>query len=657
MVSQTAEVEPGSPIRQQSLEVEQNYAGRLRNFYGEWQKITTNSYILQCIKGYCIPFECNPIQSKPPKSRKFNNNELIEIKKNIKSLLLINAIQKCKPKRNQFISPYFLVPKPNNKNRFILNLKALNKFISPPHFKLEDYRSVKNIVTPNLFMASVDLQDAYFTISVNKEHRKYLRFIFEDDLYEFTCVPFGLSTAPFLFTKILKPLMQFLRTKGLMSINYLDDFLLLGYTKEECLNNIHVTISIIETLGFIVNYNKSCLYPKTKCKYLGFIFDSQTMTIELPLEKKNKGLVAINSFLKLKTCKIRTFARIIGQLISFCPAVKYGWLHTKLLEREKYIALKHNEGNFEGQIRINNIIADELKWWVRKIPISYEVIKIQEYTYEIFTDSSSTGWGVYCNGERAHGFWSVKEIKHHINYLELLAVFNGLKCFARNVFKCSILLRIDNTTAISYINRMGGIRHKKLSKLSRKIWQWCEARDLWIFASYIASKQNVEADNESRAKYIETEYSLNDRVFKEIVDTFGTPEIDLFASNINAKVQKYVSWKRDPASIAVDAFTISWKNTYFYAFPPFSLVARVLNKIITERAEGIVIVPFWKTQPWFPIFTRLQISDPIFFCPDPELITSPFRSSHPLWKNITLVTARLSGNLFHDAEFQKKPVT
>lgn len=111
-------------------------------------------------------------------------------------------------------------------------------------------------------------------------------------------------------------------------------------------------------------------------------------------------------------------------------------------------------------------------------------------------------------------------------------------------------------------------------------------------ATYIESKNNVEADLESRSTHIETEYSSNDTAFEKITSAIGIPEIDLFASKINAKVSRYVSWKRDS-----DSFTITWSNTYFYAFPPFPLVAKVLNKIITEKAEGVVVVPYWEAQP------------------------------------------------------------
>jgi len=110
----------------------------------------------------------------------------------------------------------------------------------------------------------------------------------------------------------------------------------------------------------------------------------------------------------------------------------------------------------------------------------------------ISSDASLTGWGAHHEGVTAHGLWSTDERKFSINYLELLASFFALKCFASNLHSCKILLRIDNTSAIAYINRTGGIQFPHLSELARQIWQWCESRKLWIFASYIQSKLNVE---------------------------------------------------------------------------------------------------------------------------------------------------------------------
>lgn len=136
------------------------------------------------------------------------------------------------------------------------------------------------------------------------------------------------------------------------------------------------------------------------------------------------------------------------------------------------------------------------------------------YDYEIVTDSSLTGWGAYCQGEHTSGWWSPIQKTEHINFLELKAIFYGLKKNLKAFKKsCQILLKVDNSTAISYINRMGSIKHAKLNRLARKIWDWCEFRDIWIHATYIASKCNL-ADSDSRVISLETEWQLGDGFFQ-----------------------------------------------------------------------------------------------------------------------------------------------
>lgn len=142
-----------------------------------------------------------PLQKYIPK-----NKNLIEYAESINNLEKIGAIHKSNHCNGEFISTYFLRTKPNGKERFILNLKHLNTYLSCPHFKLEDFRSVKKILFENCYMGNRDLNDAYFRayflVSIHKNSRKYLKSQYRQQLYEFTCLPFGLSTAPFIFTKI-----------------------------------------------------------------------------------------------------------------------------------------------------------------------------------------------------------------------------------------------------------------------------------------------------------------------------------------------------------------------------------------------------------------------------------------------------------------------
>lgn len=141
----------------------------------------------------------------------------------------------------------------------------------------------------------------------------------------------------------------------------------------------------------------------------------------------------------------------------------------------------------------------------------------------------------------------------------------------------------------------------------------------------------------------ETEWTLAQGYFQRIEDIFGPFDIDLFATSINTKCRRFITWQPDPLAEAIDAFSLSWAGLYFYVFSPFILILKVLRKIVMDKAEGIVVVPWWPAQPWFPLFNRLIIDQPIQFQPDIHMLSSPFRDIHPTWNRIFLVAAKLSG--------------
>lgn len=621
----------------------QVHAGRLKYFYNNWKNITTNPFVLKWVReGYSIQFKNTVNQGKIPQNI-LSKNEKTCMSLAIKKLLDLGAISLSKQKDDIFISSSFLAPKPNGDKRFILNLKPLNKFIINNHFKMEDHRTVTKLLSVNSFMATVDLKEAYFLVPIAKSCRKYLCFVFEGKIYHFNVLPYGLSVAPRIFTKIMREVMNHLRSKGYRSVIYLDDILCIGDTFSECLRNVTETLNLLERLGFVINWEKSMLVPKQNCKFLGFMFNTIEMSLCLPVDKRNKISKLINIYLTLPKCTIREFSKLIGVLVAACPAIKYGWLYTRSLERAKFLALQQND-DYSTKIKLPKDILPDLRWWNTNITSSNNSLRTQDqFMLEIFSDASKTGWGAFCNGDRVNGGWKDSELSLHINYLELLAVFMGLKCFAKNLSNGSILLRVDNTTAICYINRMGGIQFPHLNDLARSIWQWCEKRNIWLVASYINSLDNIEADQESRKLNIDIEWELSTWAFNNIMETLGTPDIDLFASRVNAKCQRYISWKKDPDAVTVDAFTINWSKYFFYAFPPFSLILKCLNKIINDKASGILVFPHWPGQPWFPLLKTMITSEIIFFEPNPHLLKSRFRSLHPLHQTLTLAAVKLSG--------------
>lgn len=507
------------------------------------------------------------------------------------------------------------------------------------------------LLTHNTYLAKIDLKDAYFLLSIQKKYRKYLRFKFRDVLYEFNALPFGLSVAPFLFTKILKKVIGYLRESNILLVFYLDDILIIADTKSECIKNIKITSDLLENLGFIINTTKSVLNPQQTITFLGFSFNSLSMKISLTEEKAQIIKRKIKEFKKKTQCTVRSFAQLIGTLVAACPATKYGIAHLKIFETLKQSVIQNDYDNYNKKMKIPAYIKNELTWWETNIGQGQN-IKPKPFTLEIYSDASPSGWGAFCGKKHFHGFWDKKETQMHINFLEIKAAYYALKSLTKNKNNIHILLRIDNQTAISCINRGGSVKFRHLNDATKLIWDWCENKNLSVFASYITSAENFKADKESRSMSIDTEYQLSNYAFANIIQSFGKPEIDLFASRINNKCEKYISWFPDPNSSLIDAFTTSWSTYYFYAFPPFSCITRALEKIIQEKALGIMVVPNWPSQPWFPIFQKLLLKKPILFEPSPNLLLSPFRTSHPLSKKLSLVAGILSGSLTKEEESQ-----
>ena len=155
--------------------------------------------------------------------------------------------------------------------RPVINLRPFNRFVPNKKFRMESISLLKDILKPNSFLTKIDLKDAFYSIPIAKKSRKYLQFIYHNKLYQFCVLPFGISTAPRVFSNILKPVIALLRTRGISLIIYLDD-LLIAYI--ECLNHTKQVISVLESLGFRINYQYFIIIPTQKLEVLGFIITS-----------------------------------------------------------------------------------------------------------------------------------------------------------------------------------------------------------------------------------------------------------------------------------------------------------------------------------------------------------------------------------------------
>ena len=632
--------------------------GRLCHFALNWEQITNDQWVLETIKGYEIPFIKPPFQSMPPRQLKFSADDGRAVDTEVQEMLHKHAIR-IVPNANQtegFYSQLFLRAKKDGGNRPILNVHPLNQFIPYEHFKMEGLHLLSGVICSSDYLAKLDLKDAYFTVPLAETSKKYLRFIWNEVVYEFQCLCFGLSSAPRVFTKILKPVISLLRRNGIRLLIYLDDFLIVNSSQDGLISDIRTVTHILESLGFIINVKKSILEPTHSLEFLGLTLDSVNLTLSVPrdkialISKKAKILSATNSV------SVRDLAKFLGLTNSICRALLPGKLFCRALQFDMNENL-NTTGSYDSYCTLSPKSKTELHIW-RKAMWSWNGRNLlpPEPDFTFSCDASQQGWGAVHKGNRVSGLWSLTETKEHINFLELKAIFLGLKAFFSSQENCHILIHSDNRTAISYLNKLGGTHSEKLCSLAVELWCWCLEKGITIEATHIAGVNNSEADFESRRGFETCDWKLLPSVFQTLESFFGSFDIDLFAARHNAQIPRFCSWLLDPEAETIDAFSRNWSDLYGYAFPPFILINRVLSKVTQDKATIVLIAPLWPAQTWYARLLSLLCHNPVLLPALPDLLTNPVGDHHPLavQGRLPLAAWLISGDISRTLDYQQQ---
>lgn len=147
-------------------------AGRIHSFIDKWKLITSDAQILDIVQGCQIEFKWGPLfQIKEPRPCKISVKEIEFIQTEINRLLAKGVIIPCDHEKGEFLSSIFVTPKKDGSFRLILNLKNFNKHVSYHHFKMESLQSVMQLMKKDCCMASVDLQDAYYSVKIDENYQ------------------------------------------------------------------------------------------------------------------------------------------------------------------------------------------------------------------------------------------------------------------------------------------------------------------------------------------------------------------------------------------------------------------------------------------------------------------------------------------------------
>ena len=244
----------------------------------EWLKITHDPFIINAIKGTKIELTLF-LKTKLNQESFVGQKQTLNTDNLVQELLKKGIIEECSDDPDQVISNIFIRPKPNGKYRLILDLSEMNKNVTYKHFKMTSLQTALELINREDFMTSLDLSDAYYSIPIAAEDRKYLRFKWSQKLYQYTCMPNGLAQAPRYFTRILKAVFAHLQKLGIPCFGYIDDTFIKGETYEECENNMKTMLQLLVKLGFKIHPTKSTLKPTKIMTFLGYSINSKTMLV------------------------------------------------------------------------------------------------------------------------------------------------------------------------------------------------------------------------------------------------------------------------------------------------------------------------------------------------------------------------------------------
>jgi len=383
-----------------------------------------------------------------------------------------------------FVLHTFPVPKPDGSIRPIVDWRPLNTLLKCDHFQMEGIRTLFLLIQKGDFLVKMDLEKAYWHIRLEENSSNLGAIWFDDAIWKFKCMAFGLNIAPRLFSKHLKPVIEHLRgVHFFRMVVYLDDIIQCNRVAALLRREARSTFLLLECLGWKMSASKCHMDPSQILEVLGFVVDTISMTASIPDHKLTllKGELSRTLARALKgVLTLRQLARTVGVLRSNSHAI----LNTgaKLLEMQ-HVLREHSRlsTGWDDIVVVPAVVLHELQRWISSVDAwNGRVFTPFQADIILTTDASEMGWGSQVlspvvPSPSSNGRWSGVELNLHINELEILAVSNGLRAHisANNWSGKSILVGIDNTCALSYLLKSSG-RILRFARQIRDLVLWVE---------------------------------------------------------------------------------------------------------------------------------------------------------------------------------------
>ncbi|CAK1589105.1 unnamed protein product [Parnassius mnemosyne] len=463
------------------------HGGCLKQFQCVMSNLGAPEQICRLLNGSYIPFKLKPplILPNPIVIQSYRTKTSLNMIRQIQSMLKSGVLEQAEPSAS-FLSTFFLVPKPDGSYRPILNLKQLNRFVKTKPFRLFSHFRVPTFLQHQDWMAKLDLSQAYFHVPIARRHRRYLRLNYpinsnQHQLLQMTCLPFGLSSAPRTFASITNWVAEFLRNRGIRCVVYLDDFLLASQSMQQLQEDISLTIKIMQLLGWTINFEKSVLTPTQCLEFLGITWDTKLNAMSLSEKKCLTLRNALQQQLLKRKWSLKQYQILMRRLNFATYVTRRGRLHCRTLQ---YFSRQLSKDHPYRQVSIPLPVQSEMEWWLQAVGQSVPIHTNVVLTHLLTTDASDIGWGAQLGDISIGGTWTKRQLTWHANRKEMFAVQAAISHEQKLLQNSQVLLQTDNRTVVSYINKEGGSKSKKLLEQTLQLLALLDKFNIHLQAQY-----------------------------------------------------------------------------------------------------------------------------------------------------------------------------
>ena len=387
-------------------------------------------------EGYRIDLSDPPPLSPVPIPMRlpYGADQVSALLREVTALLDKGAIEEVNPLSLTpgFYSRIFLVPSKDGGFRSVFDLKTLNAFVVKEKFKMTTPRVVTHALHKGDWAVSINLKDAYFHVPIHVRSRCLLRFTLTMDaelrIFQFRALPFGLTSAPRVFTKVILPVPRQATTGP----------------PDKLFARCH-------TPSGLHTQRKSQLVPTRRLTHIGVEYQLDIGLMFPPMERVQKFEGRIRALLTVRVTTAYFWLSLLGLLSSATDAIPLGRLHLRPLQHYLLAHWTPISKNLRALIPMKHDLLDHhLHWWLdRECTRAGTLLDVPAARIHLFTDASESGWGAHLDTRQVSGSWSAREASLHINHLELLAVYNALIAFRNQ------LTGVDSSTYVRQLHRCG----------------------------------------------------------------------------------------------------------------------------------------------------------------------------------------------------------